>query len=42
MVPKTTRAIILSKLNDSHLGTVKTKSRATILFYWANMDIETE
>lgn len=42
MVPKTIRLIILSKLRDSNLGMVKTKSRATLLIYWPNMDIEIE
>jgi len=42
MVPKTMEKLILSKLHDSHLGIVKTKSRAKMLFYWPNMNNEIE
>lgn len=42
IVPKTMRAIILSKLHESHLGIVKTKGRARMLFYWPNMNNDVE
>lgn len=42
MVLRTMKAIILSKLHNSHLEMVKAKSRANFLFYWPNMDIEIE
>jgi len=42
IVPKTMRSIILSKLYNSHLGTVETKNPARMLFYCSNMNNEIE